>query len=222
MHRAVETPRRTQGTLGGRSDEVVRRVLDAALVELARSGYADFRMEAIATRAAVNKTTVYRRWPNRVALVTALVERMRIPLRENSLPDTGQLEVDLLKAFERRFSVGRKIEGRAWAQLLNERHNPEVESIIGAAVDERRGEWVTMVTRAIQRGDLPPNTDAQLLLDVVRAIVDSRSPSRRLDTNWLSIAVQTVIAGARAGTLATGRRTRSSTKRPRSHDGAGG
>lgn len=209
------TPRRTQGTLGGRSDDVVRRVLDAALVELARSGFADFRMEAIATRAAVNKTTVYRRWPNRVALVTALVERMRIPLRENALPDTGRLEADLLEAFERRSSVGRTIEGRAWARLLNERHNPEVESIIGATVDERRGEWMTMVTRAIERGDLPPNTDAQLFLDVVRAIVDARGPSRRLDVTWLTMAVRTVIAGARAGTLSTGRTYGPSAKRPR-------
>jgi hypothetical protein len=58
-----------------------------------------------------------------------------------------------------------------------------------------------MVTRAIDRGELPPGTDAQLLLDLVRAIVDSRSSSRRLDTIWLTLAVRTVIAGARAGTL---------------------
>lgn len=201
-------PRRTQGLLGGRSEQVVRRVLDAALVELSRSGYGDFRMDAIAARAAVNKTTIYRRWPSRVALITALVERMQRPLRQNSLPDTGDLERDLLEAFERRVSVGRTAEGRAWARLLNERHRSEVEAIIGAAVDERRDEWTTMVTRAIHRGELPPNTDAPLLLEVVRAIVDSRGPSRRQDERWLSIAVQTVIAGARAGTLARGRGAR--------------
>jgi AcrR family transcriptional regulator len=216
MRSAAGTSRRTQGILGGRSEQVVRRVLDAALVELSRSGYADFRMEAIASRAGVNKTTIYRRWPSRVALVTALVERMRIPLRESPLPDTGQLEGDLIEAFERRVAIGRKVEGRAWARLLNERHNPEVESIIGPAVTERHGEWMTMVTRAIDRSELPPNTDAQLLLDVVRAIVDSRSSSRRLDADWLTLAVQTVIAGARAGTLARGRRARSTTKRRRS------
>ncbi len=215
MRHTARTPRRTQGLLGGRSELVVRRVLDAALVELSDSGYAGLRMEAIASRAAVNKTTIYRRWPDRVALVTALVERMRTPLRERSLPDTGRLEADLLEAFERRFATGRTVEGRAWARLLGERHNPEVESIIGAAVDERRGEWMTMVTRAIHRGELPPETDAQLLLDAVRAIVDARGQARRLDRHWLAIAVQTVMAGARAGTLAAGRRTRSRTKRRR-------
>lgn len=199
--RSAESSRRTQGILGGRSEQVVRRALDAAMVELAHSGYAGFRMEAVAARAGVNKTTIYRRWPSRAALIAALVNRMRAPLRESPLPDTGQLESDLVDAFTRRFTFGRTTEGRAWARLLAERHNPEVEAIIGDAVGERRDEWRSMVTRAIDRGDLPPGTDAQLLLDFVRAIVDSRSSSRRLDAAWLSIAVRTVIAGARAGTV---------------------
>lgn len=201
--------RRTQGILGGRSEQVVSRVLDAAIVELARSGYAGLRMDAVASRAAVNKTTIYRRWPSRAALVTAVVERMRTPLRESPLPDTGRIESDLVEALARRFTFGRKVEGRAWARLLDERHSREVEAIIGAAVRERREEWMAMVTRGIERGELPPATDAQLLLDLVRVIVDSRSSSRRLDTTWLSIAVRTVIAGARTGTLVRGRLRRS-------------
>ncbi len=205
MRRSPGSARRTQGILGGRSEQVVRRVIDAAIIELAHSGYAGFRMEGVASRAAVNKTTIYRRWPSRAALVSALVDRMRTPLRERPLPDTGQLERDLVEAFSRRFSVGRSVEGRAWARLRDERHSPEVEAIIGGAVDERRDEWRSMVRRAIDRGELPPGTDAQLLLDLVRAIVDSRSASRRLDTSWLTLAVRTVIAGARARTLVRGR-----------------
>jgi AcrR family transcriptional regulator len=207
MGRSTGSARRTQGILGGRSEQVVRRVLDAAIIELARSGYTGFRMDVVASSAAVNKTTIYRRWPSRAALVTALVDRMRTPLRESPLPDTGQLESDLVEAFTRRFTIGRTIEGRAWARLLDERDRPEVEAIIGDAVAERRDEWRSMVTRGIDRGELPPRTDAQLLLHFVRAIVDSRRTSRRPDTIWLTLAVRTVIAGARAGTLVRGSRS---------------
>ncbi len=206
MRRSAGSARRTRGILGGRSERVVRRVLDAAVVELARSGYAAFRMDEVASMAAVNKTTIYRRWPSRAALVAALVDRMRAPLRESPLPDTGRIERDLVEAFARRFAFGRKLEGRAWARLLDERYNPEVEAIIGDAVSERGGEWRSMVTRAVDRGELPSRTDAQLLLHFVRAIVDARGSSRRLDTTWLTLAVRTVIAGARAGTLARSRR----------------
>jgi AcrR family transcriptional regulator len=215
MGRSTGSARRTQGILGGRSHQVVRRVLDAALVELARSGYTGFRMDGVASRAAVNKTTIYRRWPNRAALITALVDRMRTPLRESPLPDTGHIESDLVGAFTRRFTFGRKVEGRAWARLLDERYRPDVEAIIGGTVAERRDEWRSMVTRSIRRGELPRGTDAQLLLDLVRAIVDSRSSSRRLDTIWLTLAVRTVVAGARAGTLVRRRKTRSVTGQPR-------
>src|SRR5690349_9971945 len=204
MRPASGSARRTQGVLGGRSEQVVRRVLDAAIVELARSGYSGFRMDEVVAEAGVNKTTIYRRWPSRAALVTALVERMRKPLRESPLPDTGQLERDLVEAFTRRSTVGRKVEGRAWARLLDERYSPEVEAIIGDAVDERRDEWRSMVTRAIDRREIPPGTDAQLLLHLIRAIVDAR----RRDATWLLLAVRTVIAGARAGALVRGRSSR--------------
>lgn len=208
MGRSSGSSRRTQGVLGGRSTQVVRRVLDAALVELAHAGYHGFRMDAVASRAAVNKTTIYRRWPSRAALVTALVDRMRAPLRASPLPDTGRLESDLVAAFSRRFSFGRKTEGRAWARLLEERYRPEVEAIIGAAVAERRGEWRAMVTRGIARKELPPRTDVQLVFDLVRAIVDSRRSSGTLDTGWLTLAVRTVLAAARAGVLVRGRAAR--------------
>lgn len=215
MRRSAGSSRRTLGILGGRSDRIVRRVLDAAIAELARSGYAGFQMEAVASRAAVNKTTIYRRWPSRAALVAALADRMRAPLRESLLPDTGQLESDLVEAFTRRFSFSRKVDGRAWARLLDERHNPEVEAIIGEAVDERRNEWRSMVARAIERGELPTGTDTQILLDLVRALVDSRRFTSRLDKSWLTLAVRTVSAGARAGTLVPSSRRRSVAKRSR-------
>jgi len=202
MSHSADSSRRTQGLLGGRSEEVVRRVLDAAIRELARSGYSGFRMEEVASQAAVNKTTIYRRWPSRLALVTAVTERMRTPLRESPLPDTGRLEGDLLEAFTRRFTFGRKVEGRAWARLLEERRSPEVESMIGDAVQARSGEWKAMITRAIDRGELPAGTDSRLLLDFVRALADdSARRSPQLDTARLTLAVKTVIAGARTGVL---------------------
>jgi AcrR family transcriptional regulator len=179
---------------------VVRQVLDAAVVELARSGYAGFRMDEVAARAGVNRTTIYRRWPNRVELVTAVVDRLRTPLRHNPLPDSGALEQDLIEAFARRYTFRRKVEARAWARLLDERYNPEVETIVGDAVDERSAEWTAIVTRAIKRRELPAGTDERLLLDFVRAIVDSRG-AQPLDAKWLSAAVRTVVAGAGAGTL---------------------
>jgi hypothetical protein len=69
-----------------------------------------------------------------------------------------------------------------------------------------------MVTRAVARGELPDGTDPRLLLRMLGAIVDAwnASSSGRLKAELLDVAVRTVVAGARSGTLvrARGRRAR--------------
>ena len=64
-------------------------VLSAVLQELSRVGYRGLRIEDVALRAGVNKTTVYRRWPTKIELVRAALvcdSTCRIPH-----PDTGTL-----------------------------------------------------------------------------------------------------------------------------------
>lgn len=195
--------RRTQGVLGGRSEEVVRRVLEASIAELAASGYAAFRMEQVCVASSVHKTTIYRRWPRRADLVAATVQWMRKTVHDVPLPDTGALEEDLLAAFRRRMTFGRRVEGRAWARLLAERHDPEVEALIGSAVRERSSAWRAMGERAIARGEIPEGTDIGLLLEMLRVLVDSAfaSAAGKLQDDRLVTAVRTIVAGARAGTL---------------------
>jgi AcrR family transcriptional regulator len=195
--------RRTRGVLGGRSERVVQQVLEATIAEVAESGYRGFRMDRVSAGAGVNKTTIYRRWPERALLVAAAVEWMRRLVHDVPLPDTGSLERDLIGAFRRRMSFSRRVEGRAWARLLAEKHDPEVRGIIGDAVDERSGAWYAMVTRAVARGELPEGTDPRLLLGMLGAVVDAwnAGSARPLKAALLDAAVRTVVAGAWSGSL---------------------
>jgi AcrR family transcriptional regulator len=189
--------------LGGRSERVVQRVLVATVAELAASGYRAFRMDAVSASAAVNKTTIYRRWPGKASLVAAAVEWMRRLVHDVPLPDTGSLEQDLVAAFRRRVSFKDRVEGQAWARLLAEKHDPEVNAVIGEAVKERSEAWYTMVTRAVARGELPAGTDPRLLLGMLGAVVDTwnASSSGRLKAKLLEAAVRTIVVGARSGSL---------------------
>ncbi len=204
---SVVKTRRTRGVLGGRSARVVQQVLAASVAELAESGYRAFRMDAVSATAKVNKTTIYRRWPSKRLLVAAAVQWMRRSVHDVPLPDTGSLEQDLAKAFRRRVTFKDRVEGRAWARLLAEKHDPEVSAVIDEPVKERSAEWRAMVTRAMARGELPDGTDPQLLLHMLSAVVDAwnASASGRLKDELLEIAVRTVVAGARAGTLVRSR-----------------
>ena len=69
--RAARPPRGPEGAgpCPGRGAPVVHAVLEATLDELGLVGYGALSVEQVATRAGVNKTTVYRRWPTKAALV---------------------------------------------------------------------------------------------------------------------------------------------------------
>lgn len=60
------------------TDPRVRRtralLLDAAVVELAGRGWGAFSLEAVAERAGVARSTLYRHWPDRHALVVDALE----------------------------------------------------------------------------------------------------------------------------------------------------
>jgi AcrR family transcriptional regulator len=144
-------------------------VLQATLEELAEGDYRSFSLEAVARRAGVNKTTVYRRWGTREKLILeAMLERgsERVPI-----PDTGSLEGDL-------FKYGKAIADSATA--------PDVQAIVRAVasigdpdsliVDASRRFWQTrfemaaqMVERAVDRGEIPAGTDAHLVVQSIIA-----------------------------------------------------
>ena len=70
---------RIRPRLGGRSARVVESVLHTTLEVLGQQGYAQLRIEDIAARAGVNKTTIYRRWPTRSRLVMAALTSLAAP-----------------------------------------------------------------------------------------------------------------------------------------------
>src|SRR6266853_735612 len=75
-----------------RDGEVDRRVLAAAWGLLHAGGYAALNVDEVAERAAVAKTTLYRRWPTKDHLAVAVAAEI---LGEVPIPDTGDLRRDL-------------------------------------------------------------------------------------------------------------------------------
>ncbi|MFE2414138.1 TetR/AcrR family transcriptional regulator [Kitasatospora sp. NPDC059408] len=76
-----------------RGDELERAILDAVWAELAEHGYDRLTMDGVAARARTSKPVLYRRWPNRPALVIAALGRNAPDFQEP--PDTGELRADL-------------------------------------------------------------------------------------------------------------------------------
>src|ERR1700719_5368192 len=90
-----DSTRRTRGVQRGpRSQQVVEKVREATMAELARVGLPGLTIEGVAKAANVNRTTIYRRWPSKSALLLAVLEPGLA--RFDHDPDTGSVGGDLL------------------------------------------------------------------------------------------------------------------------------
>jgi AcrR family transcriptional regulator len=193
-------PRRTEGVRrGGRSARVVESVLRATVEELGTVGYTALRVEDVASRSGVNKTSIYRRWPSKVELVAAALQNHA---RNHEEPDTGSLREDLLEMGR---GMARKIEtplGRGLIRMLQmERGQPDLDSVIGSLRTENICARAGVIERAIARGELPADTDPKLVAELVGSPISSRLLHTGLpvDEPFIVAVIDMVLAGVAAG-----------------------
>ena len=78
---------------GGRTARTRDAVFEATLAELGAVGYGHTSVEAIAQRAGVHKTTIYRRWGTKDRLVADTLAH--VALVRTEVADTGDIDADM-------------------------------------------------------------------------------------------------------------------------------
>ncbi|QDZ15217.1 TetR/AcrR family transcriptional regulator [Humibacter ginsenosidimutans] len=122
-------------------DEVL---LDAAWRQLRNEGYAAFTIDSVARAVGTSRAVVYRRWPNRAALVLATV-RAHAGTIVGHVPDTGSLEGDVLALLHEFANRMRRIGIDVAAGLFSELDEiPEQTTTVATdafrqVVDQARG-----------------------------------------------------------------------------------
>src|SRR6478735_8056513 len=101
---------------GVRGEAVVRDILAATRAERAEVGYRALRIENVATRAEVNKTTIYRRWPQKEDLVRAAL--LSITGEKMVPPNTGSLRGDLIALGRGIIAIQTSAEGQSLFQVF--------------------------------------------------------------------------------------------------------
>lgn len=188
-----------QRRTGGRSARVVEAVLAATLDEFAANGWDGLHIDAVAQRAGVNKTTVYRRWPTKVELLrAALLERKEL-LPEP--PDTGDVRRDLVFVLTTRLEQLTSPIGRGVARaILLGGSSPSLQSIRESVRDKRPAIPDVLIDRAIARGELPAHLDRALFRDLLMSPLQARLFLRNEDVTEAFIAnvVDVVVSGVTA------------------------
>ena len=189
-----------------RSDQVERAILRAAGDLLTERGLAAMTIEDVAARAGVAKTSIYRRWSTKGTL--ALDAFLADFLGSQPLPDTGSLENDLIAALRAWVRTVRgTATGRALAELVAQaQSDPELavawrERVVGPTRSQHR----RIFEHAIARGEIPANSDVEVLMDLLygpgyHRLLHGHLP---LTDRFIRRAVAVIVAGAKAGAAAT-------------------
>ncbi|WP_405614910.1 TetR/AcrR family transcriptional regulator [Streptomyces sp. NBC_01511] len=182
---------------GGRTARIRAQVIDAVRAELGEHGYEGLTVEGVAARAGVHRTTVYRRWQDVGGLLADVLDAAGED--DWQPPDTGSLRGDL-----------RALNDEIQDSLVARPSIPEAlmaASFRSAqAADAQRRLWEdryarceAVVERAVERGELPPRTDARRLLIaataplyhqlvLLRTVPDPRLPAHAANTATLAAA----------------------------------
>ena len=157
---------------GGRSSRIRAAVLAATAEVLDEVGFERIELPAVARRAGVHPTTIYRRWHTKVRLVgEALLERSQTL---SPTPDTGSLAGDLRSLLSDGAILIRTPAVAALFQVLVA--GPTDAAAEFAVARDRFwtahiAEASTIVKRAVARSELPAETDPAALIDLVLAPV---------------------------------------------------
>jgi AcrR family transcriptional regulator len=222
MSQASERTRRTVNLRSrGRAAKVVESVVTATAEELGRVGYAALRVEDVAARSGVHKTTIYRRWPTKAELVAATIATMIAQGEQRRAVDTGTVRSDLRASLLAALDL--KPSERGVLRIMQvERAMPEVNALARRFRDEVQHMRLAMVRRGVARGELPKGVDAELIVDLVSAPVQrALLLDESMDARALDGMLDVVLAGAAAcaaKVTARGSRKRVAKRRRKARD----
>jgi len=150
-----------------RSLQSEEAILEATGKLLSTEGYLGLTVSKVAARARASKSTIYRRWPTKEHLVMAAFDRYPAMVPR----DRGDLLSDLLDLYQQYLRVYyRGSTGAILPALVAERvSNPELSVLFDSLMSRRLDPTRIIVRRAIERGELPADTDLELAVEAVTA-----------------------------------------------------
>ena len=173
------------------------RVLTTTLDLLMEAGLDDLTIDDISRRSGVAKTTIYRHWPNRSALVIDACSRMTDG--EEAPPDTGSLEDDVRAILT---NIAELLGSARWSSIVPSivdvaEHDPEFAGIHGRIQRAHSAPLRSVLDRAARRGEIPSTADRDAITAaLVGPLFYRRWFSREpIDAKFLDVIIRSVVAG---------------------------
>jgi len=159
-----------------RSERAAKAIIEATVDLLAEEGgVAGVSIEAVAARAGVGKTTIYRRWPNKEALIIDALAALKEPF---PAPVGDSVRDDLI-AIARAFVTDKTDKKRLdcyWSIMGGAERYPDLIDRFTREVIEPRRDVIRMVLRrGMNSGELRPDLDVEVALWLIMGAVAQRA-----------------------------------------------
>jgi AcrR family transcriptional regulator len=154
-----------------RSIQSHQAMLQATLELLGEVGFDGMSIDAIASRAGVGKTTIYRRYQSKAELVADAIESIR---EEIVIPDTGTLWGDIDVLIENAAQITLSPLGRQTVAMIisSASSNDEFARIYWTKyLQPRRQSFTVVIERAKARNEVQADLDPQLIFDAMSGIM---------------------------------------------------
>jgi len=147
-----------------RDTAVDEAIIAATLALLAERGFGATTVEAVAEQAGVGKPAIYRRHPDKAALVAAAI-RAQLPSLE--VPELGDTRAELETAMERGFPADATSYLRLIGGLAAEegRHPELIAAFRETILLPRRRLVRGLIARGIERGEIRADVDPEAAMD---------------------------------------------------------
>jgi AcrR family transcriptional regulator len=153
-----------------RSAQAHKAIIDATLELLAEEGFQGLSIEAVAARAGVGKTTIYRRWSSKEELVMDAIREVQVEL---PVVYTGNFRNDLAAILKTAFQGFEALPypflGKLALKFIGDYLiNPEIfQDTIPQLIVPRLQRFVHMVEQAQARGEVRRDIDPALVLELI-------------------------------------------------------
>jgi AcrR family transcriptional regulator len=185
-----------------RSEKAERAIIEATLDLIAEGmGVSELSIEAIASRAGVGKTTIYRRWSNKEDLVVDALATLKAPLPPlagESVRDDLIALVDVMR-HEAGQTRGRCVMNVAMSEA--DRNPRLTERFIKRAIEPRRTAMRETIVRGVATGELKPDLDVEIgmaLLSGAMLWYGKWGPGGELPADLAERLVDQILAGLAA------------------------
>jgi AcrR family transcriptional regulator len=183
-----------------RSERADKAIIEATLDLLAEeAGVAGVSIEAVAARAGVGKTTIYRRWPNKEALIVDALATIKPPILE---PPGRSVREDLRALVRAVGAEQEKKHARCFWNVLGsaEKHPELLEKYRQDVIGPRREVFRRVLRRGIETGELRSDVNVEVVLSLLIGAVTMRAraiaPVDAAPEGFADEVVDTVLRGA--------------------------